>query len=645
MKYLRVAGASLNQTPLDFSGNTDRILAAIAEARRLGVQVLCLPELAISGYGCEDTFFSEYVAHRSLTSLEIIQAATQGMTVTVGLPVEYERCVYNVVAVIHDRQLLGFVAKQELAGDGIYYEPRWFKPWTEGLIVAYRMKGESIPFGDLIFEVDGVRMGLEICEDAWNGLRPATRHYVHNVDIIINPSASNFAFGKTRVREMLVREASRAFQCTYIYSNLLGNEAGRIIYDGEILVAQAGELLARNKRFSFADFQILPVVVDVERIHIQKKKSFNFHPEIPDHLVRAAGTYQAIEPVASVQLLSPMESKHEEFYLAETLALFDYMRKSMSRGFVLSLSGGADSSACAVLCAHAIQRAAQELGPEVMAKRLAYANLDMAQPLVAQLLICVYQATRNSGEATLESAKELAADLGATFHHWEVEPLHAAYINLAESAVNRPLTWEQDDITLQNIQARLRSPGIWMLANIHRGLLITTSNRSEAAVGYATMDGDTSGGLAPLGGIDKESLLEWLRWAEGALDVTGLRFVNSLQPTAELRPSDHAQTDENDLMPYGILDSIEKAGIRDYKSPVEVFQTLRGSYPDDVLKGYIRRFFRLWSRNQWKRERYAPSFHLDDANLDPKTWCRFPILNGGFEEALSELDRWEASQA
>ncbi|MEM9987829.1 MAG: NAD(+) synthase, partial [Bacteroidota bacterium] len=317
--------------------------------------------------------------------------------------------------------------------------------------------------------------------------------------------------------------------------------------------------------------------------------------------------------------------------------------KSRSRGFVLSLSGGADSSTCAVMCAHALKRARQELGKEAFLEKLSYAGLDPSLPTEEQLLTFVYQGTANSGEATLESAKELAGALGATFHHWNVENLHQDYLQLAESAIARPLNWEQDDIALQNIQARLRAPGIWMLANIHRALLITTSNRSEAAVGYATMDGDTSGGLAPLGGIDKQSLLDWLVWAEASLEIPALRYVNSLRPTAELRPVEATQSDEGDLMPYGILDEIEKCAIRDYQSPIEVFQSLRGTYPDQTLAGYIRKFFTLWSRNQWKRERYAPSFHLDDANLDPKTWCRFPILNGGFYPALQEMDDYIAS--
>ncbi|MDX2247242.1 MAG: NAD(+) synthase [Bacteroidia bacterium] len=640
MKYIHLAGACLNQTPLDFSGNLSHILEAIGEAKAQGVKILCLPELAISGYGCEDTFFSHYLTQNCLKSLEVIIPECQEILVTVGLPMEYENCLYNVVAVIFNGQLLGFVAKQELAGDGIYYEPRWFKPWKEEVVVWYHWGDTEYPFGDLIFEVDGVRMGLEICEDAWNGIRPAQRHYKNNVNLILNPSASNFAFGKSKVRHGLVTEASRSYACTYVYSNLVGNDAGRIIFDGEIMIAQGGELLARNRRFSFRNFQILSAVVDLDKVSITRKKSFSFQPDFPDNLIIVEGNLPETSPQEVPRVLTPFETREEEFYLAETLGLFDYMRKSFSRGFVLSLSGGADSSTCAVLCAKAFERAETELGREEFFRKIAYARLNTDQPIASQMLTCVYQGTQNSGEETLRSARELAQGLGATFHNWDVEPLHSRYIGLAESAIGRPLTWEQDDITLQNIQARLRSPGIWMLANIHRALLITTSNRSEAAVGYATMDGDTSGGLSPLGGIDKDSLLEWLRWAEKNLNIPQLHYVNNLKPTAELRPSTYAQTDESDLMPYSILDDIEKCAIRDYKSPLEVFRTLRGAYPDDVLKGYIRKFFRLWSVNQWKRERYAPSFHLDDENLDPKTWCRFPILNGGFGAGLAEMESY-----
>ena len=185
-----------------------------------------------------------------------------------------------------------------------------------------------------------------------------------------------------------------------------------------------------------------------------------------------------------------------------------------------------------------------------------------------------------------------------------------------------------------------------MLANVAGALLISTSNRSEAAVGYATMDGDTSGGLAPIAGIDKAYLRQWLSWMEsegleGIGPIPTLAAVNQQSPTAELRPQDRHQTDEADLMPYEVLDRIERLAIRDKLMPKEILPYLQVAYPDESLKqqiGWICRFFRLWSRNQWKRERYAPSFHLDDENLDPKTWCRFPILSSGFRKELEELE-------
>jgi NAD+ synthase (glutamine-hydrolysing) len=185
-----------------------------------------------------------------------------------------------------------------------------------------------------------------------------------------------------------------------------------------------------------------------------------------------------------------------------------------------------------------------------------------------------------------------------------------------------------------------------MLANLNHALLLSTSNRSEAAVGYTTMDGDSSGGLSPIAGIDKAFLRRWLVWMEetgpdGIGPIPALHGVNVQQPTAELRPPSDKQTDEDDLMPYEILDQIERLAIRDKMMPIAILETLRiefTNYDSPTLGRWVVRFFRLWCRNQWKRERYAPSFHLDDENLDPKTWCRFPILSGGYEFEIQKLE-------
>jgi NAD+ synthase (glutamine-hydrolysing) len=264
---------------------------------------------------------------------------------------------------------------------------------------------------------------------------------------------------------------------------------------------------------------------------------------------------------------------------------------------------------------------------------------------MSALLTTVYQSTRHSGAVTREAARTVAEGVGARHVAWDVDPLVSAYTQLASAAVGRELSWAGDDVALQNIQARARAPGVWMLANLRSALLLSTSNRSEAAVGYATMDGDTAGGLAPIAGIDKPFLRRWLRWMEtvgpeGAGAMPFLAAVNAQQPTAELRPPDRHQTDEEDLMPYDVLERLERWAVRDRKSPGEVVPLLALAFPqttEATRAAWIRRFFRLFTANQWKRERYAPSFHLDDENLDPRSWLRWPILSSGYAEELADL--------
>jgi NAD+ synthase (glutamine-hydrolysing) len=514
---------------------------------------------------------------------------------------------------IEDGKILGFVPKLFLAYDGVHYDFRWFTPWKAGEIISFDFFGQEIPFGDLIFHKKEFRYGFEICEDAWQGeKRPGFRLKEKKVDLIFNPSASHFAMGKSKIREDLIKGSSRILDAAYFYINLLGNESGRMIFDGEAILAQYGKLLVKTPLLSFKNYQLI-------RYDLEKNA-----------------------PQATT--LRTKHSKKEEFTQAASLALFDYLRKSRSKGFVLSLSGGADSSTIAVLVAEMVRRGVEELGTPVFLEKI-HRSRDIdpkssIKDIVGQLLTTAYQGTKNSSNDTLVSAQTLANSIGAKFHHWLIDEEVTSYTQKIEQAIGRDLTWETDDITLQNIQARARSPIIWMLANINNALLLSTSNRSEGDVGYATMDGDTSGSISPIAAVDKHFIIQWLKWAEKKLGYRGLRGVNSLQPSAELRPLEKHQTDEDDLMPYPVILEIEKLAIRDKRSPIDIYLILKDelSLPGNMLKGYISKFFRLWSRNQWKRERLAPSFHLDEFNVDPKTWCRFPNLSGGYKEELRELE-------
>jgi NAD+ synthase (glutamine-hydrolysing) len=655
VRLLKVAAAALNQTPLAWAANRDNIRAAIERARGEGVGILCLPELCISGYGCEDAFLAPFVRETALDVLHELLPETRGIVVSLGLPLQHAKAVWNASCLVADGKIVGLAAKRALAGDGIHYEPRWFKPWPAGTRTRVTLRGHEYPLGDFVFELGGVRIGFEICEDAWMAKRPGAELAAEAVDVILNPSASHFAFGKHEIRRRLVLEGSRAFGVTYVYSNLLGNEAGRAIYDGDALVASAGQIVARAARFSFARVELASAVVDLDLGGVRQGALSSYQPNLgessgtdvsaPFHYPEASGVTR--EPPADAWEQTP-HTKEEELTRALGLGLFDYVRKTRSRGFVVSLSGGADSALVACLVAMMARSALTALGPEELRARLPFLEegaLASPSALVVRLLTTVYQATAHSSETTRRAAREVATALGARHLVLDVEELVVGYRSRIVAALGRGLDWHTDDVALQNVQARARAPSVWLIANIERALLLSTSNRSEAAVGYATMDGDTAGGLSPIAGVDKNFVRAYLRWLErhgplGLGPIPALSFVNAQAPTAELRPPSAEQTDEGDLMPYDVLDAIERAAIRDKRSPREILELLRADFPlheRDALVTWVKRFFRLFAQNQWKRERYAPSFHLDDESLDPKTWYRFPILSGGFERELEAL--------
>ena len=670
MKLINVAVACLNQTPLAWDENFAHIQTAIENARNQNVTLLCLPEMAITGYGCEDAFFTDGLHRQAFAQLDQIAALTAGMVVAVGLPVYHQRALYNAAALVVDGVVVGLVGKQFLAGDGIHYEPRWFKEWPRGEVdVLERMRDDGsvarYPIGDLVFDVGGVRVGFEICEDAWVANRPGTELALRGVDVICNPSASHFAFGKFAVRQRFVVEGSRAYAVAYLYANLLGNEAGRVVFDGGGLIASGGALCGKGPRLSFREVEVSAAVVDIDANRRDQSRRGSHRPrhDADELVIKIPFEWPVLVPAVKVPAVASWEDgpslKEEEFARAVALGLWDYLRKSRAQGYVVSLSGGADSAACTVLVALALRMALAEIGVGGVAQRMRAAPrlLDVLraggdiQACVGAVLSCAYQATENSGAITRNAATQVAAAVGAEFFSFDVDSLFKGYVGVIENAVGRKLDWQTDDVALQNVQARVRSPSIWMLANLRGAVLLSTSNRSECAVGYATMDGDTSGGLAPLSGIDKPYLRSWLRWMEtqgpvGMGPYTALSFINAQQPTAELRPSAQTQTDEADLMPYEFLEAIEDAAIRDKYTPLEVLLELTPRYPQYrpiQMALWIERFFKLWCRNQWKRERFAPGFHLDDRNLDPRSWCRFPILSGGFERELAQLRAYVAA--
>jgi len=611
---MKVIPCALNQTPLDWNGNVSRILEAIGQAKKRQADILLLPELAICSVGCEDAFFSMSLPETSLDMLEKIVPETDGLLVLLGLPLRVGGTLFNAVAAIADQKILGFICKQHFSCSRLNYESRWFAPWPEKTHWELNLRGKTYPVGDITLKYGGKKIGVEFCDLPDSECPGPLLEPDRNLDIVLNPSPSVFELGKHQRRCDWVQARARELDAVYVTTNLIGNESGTLLYDGATMIARPKgppeETISVSRRFSYQ-----PILLHEP-----------FFPSSPPFSL-------------------PYFSREEEFTRAVSMGLLDYARKTHTKGFTLSLSGGADSTSVATLLWTAVQMAVDELGTQGFSGRfpdfsiVSDQNITDITTILGQILTCVYQGTKNNSETTRNAAKSVASVLGAKYLELDVAPIVAAYTTLIENALGEALSWEKHDTVLQNIQARTRGPSAWMIANLQQNLLLVASNRSEMAVGYATMDGDTCGGLAPISGIDKHFLRQWLKWmqTEGVtrddgtrLNLPVLEAVNSQQPTAELRPLSMKQTDESDLMPYEVLEKIEELAIEKQQAPDEILMQLPRLFPmfeKARLCQWVERFFKMWTDSQWKRERCAPGFHLDSRNLSPRSWCRFPILS------------------
>ncbi len=646
MHSVKVSAVSINTTPLHFSGNLHTILESLNSEDCKNSEFIVFPELCISGYGCEDSFFKESVWKRSWNSLESILPSTKNKIVLVGLPVFHGSFLYNCCAVLFDRKLIALVPKLNLANTGIHYEKRWFHSTSDLLVDSYTpiysQNKTPIPFGHFLFEKDGVKFGIEICEDSWVTKRTSHLYAEQGLDILFSPGASHFSLGKREVRHRIFQETSRTNQILTVFTNLCGNEAGRAIYEGGAFICLDGKVVLEGPRLFFNDYQVTRANISISQLRslrAREKRSLStpktlteipiLHLETPiknpivlDHRSKEKIHF---EKESNVESFSPFH----DFTRAVSLGLYDYLRKSKTKGYTLSLSGGADSAACAILVDSMKKIAKQDIGEFV------FHNLKISEN---KLLLTLYQKTENNSEITEKIAKLLAEELGVEHHSINIDTSVTQAVSLIEDTLARKLTWSSDDLALQNIQARVRSPLIWLLANLNGHLLLSTGNRSEASVGYTTMDGDSSGSLCPISGVSKEFILKWIDDIQAGNNLyiskkESLRLLQETKPTAELRPLIEKQEDEKDLMPYPLLQKIEKYLVSLGIDEEECLLRLISVFPEfssDYLMSQIERFKKLFSASQWKRERLPPSFHLDEYGLDPKTSYRYPILSGDF---------------
>jgi NAD+ synthase (glutamine-hydrolysing) len=348
-----------------------------------------------------------------------------------------------------------------------------------------------------------------------------------------------------------------------------------------------------------------------------------------------------LEKSGLTRAITHTDVPHLELELALAMALREYTAKTGIKKLAVALSGGRDSAMVSLLVHRMLRYEHPELDDVALAE------------VTGETLITAYLATDHSGDATRQAAAGLAQALGTTHHEIPMADAVALHRKLVETAIGRTLSWDDpvEDLALQNVQARLRGSLIWMLANLDKALLLSTSNKSEAAVGYTTMDGDTSGGVAPIADVPKSLVSLWLTWARTFHGYDCLEAIEAMEPTAELRPPERGQKDEDDLMPFAVLDTLLYHFVEKAQDPLEMFRSLwpamtnRYGGETAAFAGDIRRFVSMMCAAQWKRERLAISFRVSSFDLDPKTGFRFPAVQAPFTEELEELDRYVARLA
>lgn len=633
---VKIGVASVSVKVGDFAGNVARLREVVRAARARGVHLLVTPELAVSGYSLEDRVFWPDIARRSWAALEDVAQETKGMAVFFGLPVCMDSMMYNGAALAYDGRVRGVILKKYLPTYSIFYEGRNWTAWRQGVTEIH-----GVPAGELVFNLPFGRVSAEICEDLWSSNQPARERVLAGAEIICNSSASPFTPLKNEQRKRLVLGAAGSLACVYAYANLLGCDSSRLVFDGGGLIATPEGIVAEGPVLSKDYWTLATGVVnldDVGRVRAEnstwrQSAERDRQPGGPLVVDVAGADYtpaELEEYVAQLpeNLFLTGDSKThagtdaflDELFDALVLGLRDYFEKvGVFDTFLVALSGGRDSSLCLLLAVAAAKALEAGAVAGEYARRVKTAYLPNKA---------------FSSDATQSAARALAEELGVAFNVVEIsEEAEIAFEKAAELAGGAE---NVTGLAKQNLQARIRGSMMLNWANNARGLLLVTSNLSEAAVGYTTTGGDNQGGYSPIANVPKTILSALLERIAARDRVASLKQVLAIPPSAELAPD---QTDEEDLMPYAVLDDLLFLFARRRMSLPDCWRILVHRHKDhtqEQLRTWTAHFGRLFVSNQWKREQLPVTLKVLDLDLDPKTGFRFPVTQS-IEAELEEL--------
>ncbi|MGB6837457.1 MAG: NAD+ synthase [Dehalococcoidia bacterium] len=572
MRVLRVGLAQINSTVGDLRGNAAKILEWTERARALGVDLIAFPEMAITGYPPEDLLLRSRFIEDNLAALNQVVEGSRGLTLVVGF-VDRGEDIHNAAAIIHEGRVAAVYRKQYLPNYGVFDEKRYFQAGSESPV----------------FEVAGVRVGINICEDIWYPDGPCRAQARGGAEVIVNINASPFHAGKGHLRQRMLSTRASDEAVFVCYTNLVGGQDELVFDGGSMFFDPRGELLAQAPQF---EEDLLVCDLDVESIYQARLRDPRRRKERPEP-VRAGDVplvrVSTAPPAADKPPLTPRKAeplgREAEVYAALVLGTRDYVRKSGFSTVVIGLSGGVDSSLVAAIAVDA---------------------------LGAENVVGVSMPSRFSSEGSVIDAQRLAENLGIRLLDVPIEEAFGASLKM----LDEPFADTEFGVAEENLQARIRGNILMSLSNKFGWLVLTTGNKSEFATGYCTLYGDMAGGFAVIKDVPKTLVYELARYCNRSAGREVIpEDVISKPPSAELRPD---QLDSDSLPPYEVLDPILEAY-------VEEDQSLEEIVAQGFEEGTVRRVMAMVDRSEYKRRQAAPG-----VKITPRAFGRdrrLPIAN------------------
>lgn len=636
--YVRVAAAVPHMRVADCKYNASEIKKQISEAVEEGVEVVCFPELSVTGYTCADLFFTQQLQRDALSALEEVCAYTRDLPiiVLVGAPLKVDNNLYNCAFVMTDGDVVGVVPKVNLPNTGEFYEKRWFSSGRDVLernvnsirprIPTIELWGTDVPFGiDLLFTTKDYSFGIEICEDLWSPLPASTQLAIQGAEIIFNLSSSNCVTGKHEFRQRMITQQSARVHCGYVYtSSGIGESTTDIVFSGSTYIAENGDMLEIGERFQMESSMVISEI-DVERLRIDRQRNTNFthdkhghyrHIQVaplePDNGNRVSDNGGPLHRHFTQTPFLPKRKDSVE-YCEDVLnlqvhGLLRRWQHTHAESLVIGISGGLDSTLALIVSVLA-------------ADRLGYNR--------SQVIGVTMPGFGTSGR-TYNNALAMMEELGVSIHEVPIRDMAIQHLN----DIGHDL--DTHDITYENAQARIRTLVLMDLANKYNGLVVGTGDMSELALGWATYCGDHMSMYGVNAGVPKTLVRYMVRYA--AENIFGERLREILMDvidtpvSPELLPTDEdgniAQITEDKVGPYELHDFFMyyylRYGFTREKIAYMAGMAFDGVYSEEVIEHWLSVFMRRFFTQQFKRSCLPDGPKVVGVSLSPRGDLRMP---------------------